>query len=124
MTTKSLGSYQHDAQIHKKGSYMLEKIVSYKAGEVPLPTEEDERLYKLAMAKPDSEIDTSDIPELTEEQFRTAVRGKFYRPVKAQITAMVDMDVLAWLKSQGAGYQTRMNAILRREMLSELDKTT
>jgi uncharacterized protein (DUF4415 family) len=25
--------------------------------------------------------------------------------------------VLAWLKADGRGYQTRMNAILRREML-------
>jgi uncharacterized protein (DUF4415 family) len=100
---------------------MRERMVRYDADNLPPVSAESERLYKLAMAKPDSEIDTSDIPELTEEQFRTAVRGKFYRPVKAQITAMVDMDVLAWLKSQGAGYQTRMNAILRREMLSALE---
>jgi uncharacterized protein (DUF4415 family) len=38
------------------------------------------------------------------------------------VTAMVDMDVLAWLKSSGAGYQTRMNAILRKEMLLSLEK--
>jgi len=29
----------------------------------------------------------------------------------------VDADVLDWLKSQGRGYQSRINAILRREML-------
>ena len=46
------------------------------------------------------------------------VRTGPYRPVKKQITARVDADVLAWLKSQGKGYQSRMNAILRREMLS------
>jgi uncharacterized protein (DUF4415 family) len=28
--------------------------------------------------------------------------------------------VLAWLKSQGKGYQSRINAILRREMLTAL----
>jgi uncharacterized protein (DUF4415 family) len=28
--------------------------------------------------------------------------------------------VLEWLKSKGKGYQTRVNAILRREMLAEL----
>jgi uncharacterized protein (DUF4415 family) len=27
-------------------------------------------------------------------------------------------DVLDWLKAQGEGYQSRINAILRREMLS------
>ena len=49
-----------------------------------------------------------------------AVRGKFYRPVKAQVTARLDADVLAWLKAGGQGYQTRMNAILRRAMLADL----
>jgi uncharacterized protein (DUF4415 family) len=38
--------------------------------------------------------------------------------VKRQITARVDADVLAWLKGQGKGYQSRINAILRREMLA------
>jgi hypothetical protein len=31
---------------------------------------------------PDSRIDTSDIPPLTEDFFRTAVRNPFYRRVK------------------------------------------
>jgi uncharacterized protein (DUF4415 family) len=48
------------------------------------------------------------------------VRGKFYRPIKAQITAKVDRDVLAWLKADGPGYQSRMNAILRRAMVKAL----
>jgi uncharacterized protein (DUF4415 family) len=38
--------------------------------------------------------------------------------VKQQITARVDADVVAWLKSYGKGYQSRLNAILRREMLA------
>lgn len=101
---------------------MRERMVSYEAGKVPPASEESIRLLKLAMAKPDSEIDFSDIRELTEEDFKVAVRGKFYRPVKAQVTAMIDKDVLAWLKSEGKGYQTRMNAILRREMLAALGK--
>ena len=69
-------------------------------------------------ARPDSEIDTSDIPELTAEQWKKGIRGRFYRPVKRQITARVDADVLDWLKSHGKGYQSRINAILRREMLT------
>jgi uncharacterized protein (DUF4415 family) len=48
------------------------------------------------------------------------VRGRFYRPVKRQITARVDADVLEWLKGQGKGYQSRINAILRREMLESV----
>ena len=64
------------------------------------------------------EIDTSGIPEMTDEEWKRAVRERFYRPTKQQITARVDADVLDWLKSQGPGYQSRINAILRREMLA------
>ncbi len=38
--------------------------------------------------------------------------------MKHQITARVDADVLDWLKGQGKGYQSRINAILCREMLA------
>jgi uncharacterized protein (DUF4415 family) len=46
-----------------------------------------------------------------------AERGKFYRPIKQQLTVRVDADVLEWLKSQGSGYQSRLNDILRSAML-------
>ena len=65
--------------------------------------------------------DRGDLAELTAEQFRGAIRGRFYRPVKAQITARLDADVLAWLKAGGKGYQSRMNAILRREMMADIE---
>lgn len=32
---------------------------------------------------------------------------------KASISLRVDADVLEWFKAKGAGYQTRMNAVLR-----------
>jgi hypothetical protein len=44
---------------------MQEKIVTYRADELPPLSAESERLYKEAIAKPDSEIDLSDIPEWT-----------------------------------------------------------
>lgn len=47
-----------------------------------------------------------------------------YRLVKKQITARVDAGVLAWPKSQGKGYQSRINAIFRREMLEQRDRKT
>jgi uncharacterized protein (DUF4415 family) len=100
-----------------KGKHMNEKMVSKKLEDLPPLTEADRERLAVLAAQPDSEIDLSDMPELTEEDWRTAVRGKHYRPVKAQITAHLDKDVLAWLKADGRGYQTRMNAILRREML-------
>lgn len=62
----------------------------------------------------DKDIDFSDIPEITD--WSNAVRGKFYRPVKQSVTVRLDADVIAWLKSKGEGYQTRLNALLRRAM--------
>ena len=99
---------------------MQTKMVSYTLETLPELTEEDIASLEALAARPDSEIDFSDIPEITDEQWKTAERGHFYRPVKRQITARVDADVLQWLKSQGKGYQSRINAILRREMLTAL----
>jgi len=69
---------------------------------------------------PDSEIDYSDIPPLDEIFWKNAVRNPFYKPTKTSTTVRVDSDVLAWFKSKGKGYQTRMNAILREAMLRSL----
>src|SRR3546814_18140517 len=67
---------------------------------------------------PDIGIDYWDAPTLTEDFWKTAELGRFYKPIKQQVTARLDADVLAWLKPQGKGYQARMNAILRRELLA------
>ena len=99
---------------------MKTKMVSYTLETLPELTEAQIANLKALAARPDSEIDFSDIPELTAEQWKKGIRGHFYSPVKRQITARVDADVLEWLKSQGKGYQSRINAILRREMLSAL----
>jgi uncharacterized protein (DUF4415 family) len=63
---------------------------------------------------PDDQIDLSDIPEISD--WSGAVVGKFYRPMKEAVTVRLDADVVHWLKRDGKGYQTRLNAILRREM--------
>ena len=99
---------------------MKSRLVSYTAETLPPLSAVSRRRLKRLAARPDSELDFSDIPEVTDEQWKHALRGRFYRPVKKQITARVDADVLAWLKGQGRGYQSRMNAILRREMLQAL----
>ena len=72
-----------------------------------------ENLKRLA-ERPDDEIDYSDIPEITD--FSGFEVGKFYRPMKEAVTVRLDADVVHWLKRDGKGYQTRLNAILRREM--------
>ena len=60
---------------------------------------------------PDDRIDTSDTPEMT--NFRNAEVGRFYRPVKEQITLRLDADLIAWFREQGGKYQTRINQALR-----------
>lgn len=97
-------------------------IVRYTLETLPSLTDADRAQLKKLADMPDSEIDFSDIPELTEEFWKNAVRGKFYKPTKKTTTVRFDTDVLAWLKAQGKGYQTRMNAILREAMLNDLKK--
>ena len=85
----------------------------------PLTRKQKAELKALA-ALPDAAIDTSDIPPLTEEFWRTAERGKFYRPVKQQLTLRLDADVVTWFKRHargGRGYQTNINRALREYVL-------
>lgn len=73
-----------------------------------------ERLAKMK----DSDIDFSDIPEITPAQFAKAVVRKGLKPVpkKSQITLRLDSDVLEWFKGTGKGYNTRINMLLRAYM--------
>ena len=79
-----------------------------------LSDEKRKELLRLA-ARPEQEIDLSDIPEIREIP-PDAVIGKFYRPKKSTVTIRLDADVLAWLKATGDGYQTRINSYLRELM--------
>ena len=69
-------------------------------------------------AKPESDIDFSDLPATKARDWNGAGRAKFYRPIKQQLTVRIDADVVEWLKAQGTGYQTRLNEILRDAMLN------
>jgi uncharacterized protein (DUF4415 family) len=91
-------------------------VYRYTPGQ-PLGVKQKEQLEVLDKIK-DEDIDLSDIPELTEKFWKNAVRGNpFYRPVKKAVSLRLDADVIAWLKKDGAGYQTRANNILRERML-------
>jgi uncharacterized protein (DUF4415 family) len=81
---------------------------------IPKLTDAQLEDLKSLAERPDVEIDYSDIPEITD--FSGFEVGKFYRPVKESVTVRLDADVVNWLKQGGKGYQTRLNAILRREM--------
>lgn len=63
----------------------------------------------------DEDIDLSDIPEITPEQFARAIVRKGLKPIakKAQITLRIDSEVLDWFRAKGTGYQSQMNAVLR-----------
>ena len=74
-------------------------------------TVEEQSALDAVAAMPDSEIDTSDSPEVTD--WRGAVRGGLYRPVKRLTSLRLDADVVEWFKARGDGYQTRINAALR-----------
>ncbi|CAG1002211.1 hypothetical protein BURK2_03124 [Burkholderiales bacterium] len=91
---------------------------------LPPLTEAQKAELKALYEMPDSAIDYSDSPPLDDAFWQKAVRNPFYRPTKTATTVRVDADVLAWLKSQGKGYQTRMNAILREAMLRSLRRKT
>jgi uncharacterized protein (DUF4415 family) len=87
----------------------------------PLKTRQKREVQTLA-AMSEDRIDTSDIPELPPGAWKKAVRGKWYRPVKQPVSIRLDADVLAWLKSKGNGYQTKVNSLLRERMLAEIRK--
>jgi len=96
----------------------MAKIVRKTLTDVPLTPNRKRRLARLA-ERPDSEIDFSDIPPLSEDFWANAVRNPYYRPVKQQLTVRLDSDIVAWLRQQGKGYQTRLNGVLRQAMLEE-----
>ena len=100
----------------------MSKTVTYKVDLNNPPTLSDEQKARLETLaeRPDSKIDFSDIPQLNEKFWKNAVQNPFYKPTKQVTTVRIDSDVMQWLKSQGKGYQTRMNKILRDAMLQEL----
>jgi uncharacterized protein (DUF4415 family) len=76
-------------------------------------TKIDREIERLKLMR-DEDINTSDVPEITD--WSRAVVGKFYRPVKEPVTLRLDADIIAWFKSKGPGYQTRINNLLRKAM--------
>ncbi len=92
----------------------------------PLTNEQKKILAELAKM-PDTEIDYSDIPELTNDFFKKAVRNPFfnadnYKPKKKQTTVRIDTDILDWLKATTGktSYQQKLNKVLRHAMIADL----
>lgn len=83
----------------------------YEVIDFPPLTEEQNTMLEDLSKVPDSEIDTSDIPECSGN-------GGFYyiqslKMPQTRILTVIDNDTLAWLKNVGKGYQQRLNNVLR-----------
>ena len=69
--------------------------------------------WKRIDALRDEDIDLSDSPELGADFFAHAI---LWPGPKQQITLRLDPDVLKFFKKHGRGYQTAINAVLRKYM--------
>src|SRR5271165_3076514 len=85
-----------------------------KGGPMRKLTKEQKRDIRAIAAKRDQDIDFSDVPAVF--NWSAAEIGKFYRPTKKPVTMRLDSDVIAWLKADGCGYQTKANWLLRQAM--------
>lgn len=87
-------------------------------GEVDDMRAEQRARLERAAAMPDSEIDTSDIPEAPPGAWAGAEVGRFYRPRKEVVTIRLDSDLVDYFRRQagGRGYQTAINAALRQHI--------
>ena len=74
--------------------------------------------FRRLAALTDRDIDCAEIPRIPPDRFAQAVVrcGLKAVPPKQQLTLRIDGDVVEWFKSQGRGYQTRINALLRAYM--------
>ncbi len=96
------------------------KTVRHKQGKVlPLTSAQISELHAMT-AMPDKAINFEDIPVTSVDAWKNASIGRFYKPTKTPTTVRVDTDVLAWLKTQGRGYQTRINSISRNAMMKKM----
>ena len=77
---------------------------------IPMPSKK--RLEEIQAFK---NKDFSDNPEWTEDDWKKA-RPAHIKTPKTEIHTKIDTDILNWLKSEGKGYQARLNAALRFAM--------
>ncbi len=84
----------------------------------------------------ESKTDWARVDALTEEELEASIdyeeEGEFdwdnvhvgIPPAKKQLTVRFDEDVIEWFRAQGAGYQTRMNQVLRSYVEAQRGKET
>ena len=89
---------------------MKKKPLTTKSGEVRELTEEDFKLFR-----PLRETDPAWIARFKAEQKKRG-RGRPEGRTKAVVRIIIDKDILALLRKSGAGWQSRVNALLRAAM--------
>lgn len=67
-------------------------------------------------------IDLSDEDSSEITNWEKAEVGRFYRPIKKQITIRMDADLLDWFKHEAEKYQTLINQACREYMLHHAKK--
>jgi uncharacterized protein (DUF4415 family) len=79
-------------------------------------SEKTRALYEARDKSLDNDPDAQTRPP---EFWDGATIGRFYRPIKTQISFRIDNEVLEWLKTKGEGHLTRINEILRDRMVAD-----
>ena len=77
--------------------------------------------WKRIDAMRDEDIDFSDIPEQGADFFAYAI---IWPGPKKQITLRLDPDVLTFFRKHGRGYQSTINAVLRKYMEARKERTS
>jgi len=81
--------------------------------DITLTTKALKELKALKNKIPD--LSDPDLPEIT--NWDNAVVGKFYRPIKKQVTLRLDADILEWFKIHAEKYQSLINEACREYVL-------
>jgi uncharacterized protein (DUF4415 family) len=89
---------------------MRKKSLTDKAGAVRELTRRDLRAFR-----PAAEVLPAALVAALPKR-KPGQRGPQKSPLKHQITLRLDRDLVAYFRSTGAGWQTRINAVLRKAM--------
>lgn len=98
---------REEMQAGKVAAWMQQQtdLVKYEFDPANPPALTEKQQVELAAlaALPDDAIDYSDLPAMSERDWQGVQIGRFYRPIKKQVTVRIDADVLAWLQASGVG---------------------
>lgn len=102
-----------------------EHIVRYTDQEIDqmLARGEDRTDWERVRAMTDEEVEAA-IDHEEEGEFDWSTTQIGIPGPKQQLTVRLDLEVIEWFKTQGAGYQTRMNAVLRSFVEAQKKKNT